>query len=500
MKMVKRDLRTKGARVLALILVVYTLFFLWLGIRRYEACRTQAGDLAIFDCAYYSTLRGELFWLFASNNSYFEAHPEPLLFLFVPIYFLFPSAKTLIFIQAVCIAAAGIPVYLLGKKVLEQETGGILMALAFLFFPTIVSQHVGQVHTPLFALPFLTFAFYFFAEERFVPFLMMIAIASFGKEMSPATVLAFAPYALCKRRGKRWVIGSLVIPAAALYISLGLIRPHLAHGEQYLALSYFPGFGNSLPEVAGNLILKPDLVFERLFTTGNAIYLALLLACVGGFLPFLTVEVLFVLPELFLNLITTADGMRVLRYQYNVNAGAFLVVAALYGIAKMQRFLNKRLDPGQYGVVLAGCVAILSISNWWQWFSPQEFLYDYAHESRHRAFKLIPDDDSLVAGPGQVLAHLTHRKLLADSKMIAANPDQMFLYNWVFFDMNYQTAILGEYVPREQLMAYGTNSNYELVFRENNIFVFHRKEPIPPAQVTPIRYTSDEPLLRKQRP
>jgi hypothetical protein len=55
-------------------------------------------------------------------------------------------------------------------------------------------------------------------------------------------------------------------------------------------------------------------------------------------------------------------------------------------------------------------------------------------------------------------------------------------------------------VPREQLMAYGTNSNYQVMFAENNIFVFHRKEPIPPSQVTPIRYTSDEPLLRKQRP
>ena len=485
---------------MALILVAYSLFFLWLGIRRYEACRTQAGDLAIFDCAFYSTLRGELFWGFFNNNSYFETHPEPILFLFVPIYFLIPSAKTLIALQCLCISAASIPLYLLGKKVLGQEAGGVLMALAFLFFPTIVSQHVGQVHTPLLALPFLTFAFYYFAQEQFVPFLVMATIASFGKEMAPATVLMFAPYALLKRRGKHWILASLLIPTIALYIGLGLIRPHLARGESYLALSYFPGFGNSIPEVMRNLILKPDLVAERLFTVGNAFYLALLLVGAGAFLPFLTLEVILAFPELFLNLITTADGMRVLRYQYNVNTGAFLVVAALYGIAKLQRYLSNRLGSGQYGVILAGCVAMLSISNWWQWLAPQEFVYDHAHEARQRAFKLIPNDDSLVAGPGQVLAHLTHRKLLADSKMIAANPDQMFNYNWVFFDMNYQTPILGEYVPREQLMAYGTNSNYQVMFAENNIFVFHRKEPIPPSQVTPIRYTSDEPLLRKQRP
>jgi hypothetical protein len=105
----------------------------------------------------------------------------------------------------------------------------------------------------------------------------------------------------------------------------------------------------------------------------------------------------------------------------------------------------------------------------------------------------------LVAGPGQVLAHLTHRKLLADPKMIALFPDQMFNYNWVFFDMNYQRPILGEYVPQEELMAYGTNTDYQVIFAENNIFVFRRKMPFPVDQLTPIRYTSDEPLLRRLR-
>src|SRR2546427_205850 len=124
---------------MTLILVVYTLFFLWLGIRRYEACRTQAGDLAIFDCAFYSTLKGEVFWAFFGNCSYFAFHPEPLLFLFVPAFYIFPSPRTLIVIQSICIAVASIPVYLLGRKLLEREAVGVLMALGFLLFPTIVS-------------------------------------------------------------------------------------------------------------------------------------------------------------------------------------------------------------------------------------------------------------------------------------------------------------------------------------------------------------------------
>mgnify|MGYP003353679420 CR=1 FL=1 len=142
--MIRRVLDSRGSRVIALVLAAYACVFFWLPVRRYEACRTQSGDTLILDCAYYSTLKGELFWNFGFNNSYFEAHTEPLLFLFVPIYFLFPSVKTLVAIQVICIVTASIPVYLLGKELLKHEAGGIFMALAFLFFPTIVSQHAGR--------------------------------------------------------------------------------------------------------------------------------------------------------------------------------------------------------------------------------------------------------------------------------------------------------------------------------------------------------------------
>ena len=56
------------------------------------------------------------------------------------------------------------------------------------------------------------------------------------KEMAPATIFMFAPYALCKRRSKRWLAASLFVPAVALFISLGLVRPHFARGESYMGI------------------------------------------------------------------------------------------------------------------------------------------------------------------------------------------------------------------------------------------------------------------------
>ncbi len=482
------------------VVVGYVALFVWLAIRRYEACLTQSGDTTVLECAFYNTLKGNLFWSFSSAGSYFESHPEPLLFLYIPLYALAPSPEMSIFLQTVCIAASSVPVFLLSRKLLRNDAAAICMAVALLFFPSIVALSVGQVHTISFGLPFLLFAFYFFHEERFWPYLITLALVSLAKESFPLTAAMFAPYALWKRRRWPWVATSFVVPIGLLLVDMMIVRPHFVQANhEYLALQYFPGMGNSLGEFAKTILTRPDIVAQRLFTARNGFYLALLLGGVAYVLPFLSKEAIFLVPELFINLLSSNDGMKTVIYLYNCEVGAFLVIASLFTIVKLERRLRTALGDGQYGAVLAVCMAILCLSNWWQWFNPSEYRYNSLYETRQRAFKLIPPDDSLVAGPGQVLAHLAHRKLLADPKMIAMFPDQMFNYNWVFFDMNYQQPILGEYVPREQLMAYGANKDYQVIFAENNIFVIRRKVPIPVSQVTPIRYISDEPLLQRMR-
>ena len=121
----------------------YLALFVWLAIRRYEACQTQSGDTTVFECAFYNTLKGNLFWAFASGSSYLEAHPEPLLFLYIPLYALAPSPEMSIFLQTLCIAVSAVPVFLLGRKLLRNDAGAICMAVALLFFPSIVALCVG---------------------------------------------------------------------------------------------------------------------------------------------------------------------------------------------------------------------------------------------------------------------------------------------------------------------------------------------------------------------
>jgi hypothetical protein len=50
----------------------------------------------------------------------------------------------------------------------------------------------------------------------------------------------------------------------------------------------------------------------------------------------------------------------------------------------------------------------------------------------------------------------------------------MWRFDWAFIDMNYASMLPP--IPKETLFAFANNPDYELVFREENVFVFRRRQ------------------------
>lgn len=480
--------QTKGAKIMAGCLAAYFLLFFWLACRKFDACTGDTNDISQLDCAYYMTLHGKFLWMFSMCQSYFEIHAEPLMLMVMPLFAVFPSPKTLLFTQTLCITVAAIPVYLIARKALEHEAGGVLMALAFLLCPSLVGQNINQAQTAVFPLPFLLFAFYFFQEERLFPYVICLAIACLGKENVPLTALMFAPYALWRRRSLKWVIAAVGVPLCALGLSLGVIRPMFAKGATYNALEYYPGFGNSLGQFVMTILTDWGKVSNALFTGANGQYVAFMLLAAGLVLPFLAPELIFIAPESVLNLLSSNTGMKVPVWLYNIYVGTFLMMAAMYGAVRVGKWLKPRLGEGKYGPVIAGGLLLLGLANWWQWFRPQEYQLQPQYAAQQAAFAMIPDNDSLLAGPGPIIGHVSHREVLITSHMhelefAKKRMDRIFKLNWVIFDMNYRVPQPGWFVPPDLFYAYARNPDYEVVFQRDNVFVFKRRVPFPPTQM-----------------
>lgn len=470
-----RRLSSPAARALALFLVVYVALFFWLACRKFEFSTAEMGDIAAVNHVFWSSLHGKFFWHFGIDRSYFAMHQEILLFVFWPLYALLPYPQTLFFVQTMCIALSAVPLFAVARRVLEDEWSAWACAVALLMFPSIVSQNVNQLHTSQWVLPLLLAAFYFFHVEHFRGFVAFCILAALGKENTPLTLLMFVPYAWWKRRSWRWWVTPLVVSVVSLILSFKIIGPYFQRGWEYEALGYLSNLGRTWPEVFRALLSSK--LFDALFQPANGPYLLELTQPVLWIVPFLVPEVLFVLPDLGTNLIAGNIGMKVPVWHYNVYTGGFLVLASVFAIACMQRWLQRRGSSWRLTPAVPLLLAVMAVAHWPFWLRPHEYRPTPFYEAQKKARRLIPPDASVLVGPQLMVGHFSSRLKFTTHDRLNDDPAKMFEYDWAYFDGNYP----GYYPPlkRETVLAFANNPDYELVFAEQNIFVFRRRSAAP---------------------
>jgi uncharacterized membrane protein len=456
------------------VVVGYVLLFWWLAWRKFEFCTAETGDAAVINHMFWTSLHGKFFWHFVIDRSYFAMHQEWLALLFWPLYALFPMPKTLFFVQTFCLGISAVPMFLIARRVLQDEWSALFAAVAVLFFPTVVSQNVNNMHSSPWVLPFLLGAFYFFHVQNFRWFVAFCVWAALGKENTPLTLLAFVPYALWLRRSRGWWIAPTLISVISLVLSFKVVGPYFARGWTYEALGYLSNLGSSWGEIFRSVFLNPPKLLAALFQPANGPFLLYLLQPAVWILPFLAPEILFVVPDLGTNLIAGNTGMKVIPWHYNVNVGGFLVLAAVFAIPRLQRWLQKRYGENvRLTPVVPALLAAMAIAHWPFWFSPAHYRPLPHYEAQVRARAIVPADASLIVGPNLILGPFSSRMKITANNLVNNNPEKMFEYDWAYFDMNYPWYVPP--VPRETVMAFANNPDYELVFAEKNVFVFRRR-------------------------
>lgn len=101
-------------------------------------------------------------------------------------------------------------------------------------------------------------------------------------------------------------------------IATQLIIPAFS-GEEAAAVSRYAFLGDSVSEIALNLIIKPQIILSHLFTLANAEYLLLLFLPVIPVLAWQEIPNLIpAIPTLFLNLLTEYQPQKDLVHQYSL--------------------------------------------------------------------------------------------------------------------------------------------------------------------------------------
>jgi len=435
--------------LLGLLIALYVLQFGLLSSAMHDSFLTHAADLGNMDQPIWNTLHGRLLQETkkdGSEGTRLSDHFEPI---FLPVslsFLIWDDVRALLWLQTLALALGAIPVYWIardeartsGRGERGAEVWGVAFAALYLLFPALEWANITEFHAVPLAVAPLLFALHYTRQQRYRPVWLFALIAMSTQEHIPLLTMMIGLYIAIVQRRRRVGLSLAAVSAAWFSVATFVIIPHFAaqvyHGRA--ASIYFQRFGelgNTPADIARTVLTRPDVVFRTVIQPERLAYLAGLLASVGFVALFDPVTLLLGTPTLGINMLSAYYAQYSGRYHYSAPLVPFFVVAAIFGAARLSRWLSQYLRPALArqvapSVVLAAVILIslgyhrragvtpLAASFRWPQVTPHNRLLD-------RFAKQIPDTAPLST-TAQLFPHFSHRQRIhvfptvADAKYV----------------------------------------------------------------------------------
>lgn len=390
---------------------LYALVFGLLAARAYPANQTGAFDLGMYDQALWNAAQGRGLRLTLAPNfgpTRFAIHVEPILFLLVPGYrFITDDPRLLLWLQAVVMALAGLPLYGLARRRLADDWTALAIVVAFYLLPVVESVTLFDFHAVGLSPTLLLAALYFLDRALATPddprgiwlgpthsqnalvgtagqadsrlriksglwsgLFFLLALST--KEDISLHVFLVGLYVLALRR--RWRPGLALALAGlawfflAFYVVIPASRPTGA-GSAYTG--FFDTLGSTPLEIALAPIRTPGRVLTLLATSENLRALGMLTLPLA-LLPFVGLPVLaLTTPTLAITMLSSNPLMHQLEtYHYAAPTIPFVILAAVDGVARLSN-LKRQIANIKTSYLLGLLVLVASLAyHYYRGYSP----------------------------------------------------------------------------------------------------------------------------------
>jgi len=344
------------------IVIIFAVVFVALALNRHAAFETNGFDLGNVNQAIWNTAHGRLlaFTNMAPLTNRLALHVEPILFLFVPFYWLgLGGPKLLLATQAIVVALGAWPLYLIARSKIGP-IGAAIASAAYLLYPALEAAVMFDFHAVTLAPTFLLFAFYFM-EQWLEPNSKELAVPkkegqTLSRQRSALSFVLFAALAMATKEDMGFMVGlmgayiglrcrrwkpALVILAIGWGWSLTaifLIQPMFAaggniQGDRYAWLA--------------EALTNPQLLWAHFQQVNLPDYFWRLLAPVAGLSLLSPLALLPTLPSLAINLLSSHPlTWRLEAFHYAAPIAPFVFIAAMQGIARIAGEQGSRGDKG----------------------------------------------------------------------------------------------------------------------------------------------------------
>jgi len=457
-------------------MAAYATAFAALSVLRHEAFETGRFDLGNMVQAVWSTAHGHLLQvtnLHGVQVSRLAAHVDPILIVFAPLWWIWPSPTLLLTTQALAVALGALPLFWLARKHSGSERAALGFSLAYLLFPATEWMTLNEFHPIALACPLLLFAIWYLDEDRLVPFAFFAALAALTREEVPLVIAGLGIWYAIGRR--RWLAGATIAGAgvAASAIAIQVVIPHFNHGSGSSFYGRYDAVGGSAAGIVRKAFTDPGRLLSVAFDHRGAHYLLDLLLPIAGLALLAPLLLVALAPELVLNLLSSVDAQSSIHYHYVGAEIPILFAAAAMGASRLGRWAGAAATV----VVLAAIVGNYRLGPIPIWrFVPggQTLQAKSAQVSRHdriaaRELKLIPEA-APVSATNALGAHLSERKRIFSFPYLRGAA-------WVVVDEKKPS--LGDHNDKQgglkRILQLRRDPRFRLVSAADGVLVFRRR-------------------------
>lgn len=346
--------------------------------------------------------------------SHFAVHFSPVLYLLLPIYYIFPSEITLQIAQVILLMSGIIPLLLLMKKYNLNATVKMFLAIAYCAYPAIGYGCIYDFHENCFILPLLLWMFLFYELNKKIPMFIFAFLVLMVKEEAFAYVFIFALYILVSRKDYKKGIALMVI--SLVYFGCAVF--YISHFGEGIMSNRFANL--KLPEEGLSGVIKtvfktPMLVFNELFRSpssdgGKLIYFLQLFLPLA-MLPFMTKKFsrLILICPLLINFLSDYYYQCDLGKQYSFGMTAFLFYVSIINLNEIKE---------RKGVYISLSAAVMSLVMMLSLLYPRVVSYSLSYDMNRQSYERItqvldeiPEDASVTASTFFV-PRLSQRKVI----------------------------------------------------------------------------------------
>jgi len=467
------------------IIAITTLILMICSSIRHYLFQSTAFEMGIYDQVAYLISQGETpFSSFLSihhlgNHAAFAMYPLGLL------YKIYPSVYWLLLIQAVSLALGAWPTWSLARQAGLNESKSLAMAVMYLLYPVVFNLNLFDFHPEVMAIPALLGAILAAKLDKIVWFTIAIIWVLACKDALSLTVAAmgiwlffFEKKRLCGAIALTFGVGWFVI------VTQGII-PHFKGGKGPGGVGRYGYLGDSVFEIAINIVLKPGLVLGRIFSWDTLQYLGLLLLPIIWWLsPRHLAPLIGALPVLVKNILSDIDAQRDLIHQYSVPLLPFLLLVVIATLADREKtpenpiklpIINYQLPINNYQlpkfIIIWSLVTFLALAKYGYFWTIYLDSLDTWQATRN-AIAFVKTQGNVLT-TANIAPHLSHRKVIKLTNVNAA-PNNLSDFDYVLLNVRHPGWNSNQKFADNLVNELKNNPQFKLSYEGDGVYLFNQ--------------------------